>query len=249
MRLDIELQEAVQGVEIAEGEYNELASSFKALLAIKNEGTLKIRNLITVSIPLTISELEKSLLTHPAIEADKFAILSAEEAIKLKKSERFDDPTISIFQGKDFLDNNRESVTGVMLSIQMPLWGMNNGGVDQARHSAYQAQADFDLTKRNLTTNLQTSYLHLGHLIEQAEHYRKNLLSPSKEVLRLTQKGFAAGEQNILSLIDANNIYYDTQERYYELLQEGWLELSEIRKSAGLFVLTNSTNTNVSEED
>jgi len=52
----------------------------------------------------------------------------------------------------------------------------------------------------------------------------------------LTRKGFDAGELNILTLIDANNTYFDAQERYLELLQEGWLELAEVRKSSGLFL-------------
>jgi len=63
----------------------------------------------------------------------------------------------------------------------------------------------------------------------------------------LTRKGFKAGELNILTLIDANNTYYEAQERYLELLQEGWLELSEVRLSAGLFVTDNHPLTKFNE--
>ena len=43
----------------------------------------------------------------------------------------------------------------------------------------------------------------------------------------------------MLNLIDANDTYFETQQRYYELLEAGWLELAELRKSAGLSLLNS----------
>jgi cobalt-zinc-cadmium efflux system outer membrane protein len=191
--------------------------------------------------------LENILEDHPAVEADKQTIASSQAGVAAAKSQRFADPTLTLFRGKDFLDNRRQATTGIMLSVQIPLWNRNNGRVTQARYAVRQAQAELNLKQRELRTNLHKSYLHLGHLIEQAEHYRTKLLKPAQLVFTLTRKGFEAGELNILTLIDANNTYFDAQERYLELLQEGWLELAEVHKSAGFFLTANSPMTHFGE--
>lgn len=238
MRLDIVLQAAKQTVEVAEGEYNEAVASFKALLGIAIDEPLSLVPLAPVPVPQEFTALENSLQDHPVLEADKQIIEASRAGISVARSQRFSDPTLTVFQGEEFINNRRQDTTGIMLNIEIPLWNQGKGRITQARYAVHQAKADMSLRQRELQTNLHKSYLHLGHLIKQAEHYRSKLLVPARQMFSLTRKGFDAGEVNILTLIDANNTYFDAQERYMELLQEGWLELAEVRKSAGLF-LTN----------
>lgn len=240
MRLNIVLQAAKQTVEVAEGEYSEAVANFTALLEIPVNSGAHLAPLGSVSTPAKLITLINNLQEHPTLETDKLNVVSAQEGIAVAKSQRFDDPTITLFQEQDFLGGRRQEATGIMLSIQIPLWNLNNGRVSQARYAVHQAQAGLDLKQRDLRTNLHKSYVHLGHLIKQAEHYRDKLLQPAQKVFSLTRKGFEAGELNILTLIDANNTYFDTQERYLELLQQGWLELAEVRKAAGLSLVANS---------
>jgi len=247
MRLNIVLQAAKQTMEVAEGEFDEAAASFKAMLGLPVESSLNLLPLMVVPVPVKLSILKNSLQEHPALEASKQAIVYSQTGITVAKSQRFSDPRLMLSRGKDIYNNRRQQSTSIMLSIQVPLWNQNKGRVTQARYIAYQAKADLRLQERDLKTNLHKSYLHLGHLIKQAEHYRSKLLKPAKQVFRLTRKGFDAGELNILTLIDANNTYFNAQERYLELLQEGWLELAEVRKSAGLFVTNNAPITHFDE--
>lgn len=248
MRLDIVLQAAQQTMEVAEGEFNEAAASFKALLILPLDSTLQLAPLQAVTVPAEIQASKNTLLQeHPILEADKHAIVSAKAGVTVAKSQRFNDPTLTLFQEQDYLAGRKQNATGIMLSVQVPLWNQNNGRVNQAKATVYQAQAELDFKRRELSTNLHKSYLHLGHLIKQAEHYRTKLLQPAKQVFNLTRKGFDAGELNILTLIDANNTYFNAQERYLELLQQGWLELAEVRKTSGFSLIGNSPVTNFGE--
>lgn len=241
MRLDIVLQAAKQTVDVAEGEYNEAAASFKTLLGIPLDTQVQLVAIGPVTQPAKLAALVELLQAHPALEADKQTLASAQAGVDVAKSRRFADPTITLFQEKGYFGNSEQDVTGLALNIQIPLWNMNNGRVAQARQAVYQAQSRSLTTQRELRSNLHKSYVHLGHLIEQVRHYRDKLLQPAQQVFKLTRKGFEAGELNILSLIDANNTYFDAKDRHLELLQQAWLELAEVRKSAGLSLLhTNS---------
>jgi cobalt-zinc-cadmium efflux system outer membrane protein len=245
MRLDIVLQAAKQTMEVAEGEFNEVTASFKALLNLPIDKALSLNPLTPVPTPEAFNILENSLQQHPTLEADKQMIASSRAGVAVARSQRFADPTLTLFRAEEFIGNRRQDSTGIMLNMQIPLWNKNNGRVSQARYVVHQAQADLVLNQRELRTRLHKSYLHLGHLIEQAEHYRSKLLKPAQRVFTLTRNGFEAGELNILTLIDANNTWFDAQARYLELLQEGWLELAEVRRSAGLSLLTNNSMSNI----
>jgi cobalt-zinc-cadmium efflux system outer membrane protein len=234
-------------MEVAEGEYNEAMASLQALLAIPAETEPQLTDLSTVPTPAELAQLETALKNHPALEADQHMLLSTEASVAVAEARRFDDPVLTVFSEKDFLANRRQDSNGFMLSVSLPLWNQGAGSVRAARAAVQQSRSELALKQRELRTNLHKTYLHLGHLIEQAQHYRTRLLEPAQQVFKLTRKGFEAGELNILTLIDANNTYFDAQERYFELLHEGWLELAEVRRSAGISLLTSNSAINSNE--
>lgn len=247
MRLDIVLQTAKQAVDMAEGEFSEAAASFRTLLDIPLDIQLHVLPLSAVAMPKELTAMEAALQDHPGLVANRHMLSAAESSVDVAKSQRFEDPTLTVFREKDYLVGQQDDITGVILSVQIPLWNTNNGQVSQARYAVQQAQAELELKQRQLRSSLHKSYLHLAHLIEQAEHYRTKLLQPAQQVFKLTRKGFDSGALDVLNLIDATNTYFDTQERYYTLLQESWLELAELRKSAGLSLLSSSPLTTASE--
>lgn len=241
MRLDIVLQSAKQRVDVAEGEFNEASISFKNMLMLPLDTQPQLAPLQPVRQPDRLAALEALLQRHPALQVNQHALASALAGIDVAKSQRFADPTITLYRERNYFTNREQDVFGVVLNIQVPLWNMNNGRVTEARQTVYQVQSQSLTTQRELRTTLHKSYLHLGHLIKQAGHYHDKLLQPAERVFELTRKGFDAGELNILTLIDANNTYFDAKERYLELLEEGWLELAEVRRSAGLSLLKNNS--------
>lgn len=240
MRLNVMLNEAKESVEVAEMNLNVAAASFKALLGISIDDQLNLVSLTQVPTLEKFNALENSLQHHAALMASKQAIASLQAGTAVAESQRFSDPTLTIFRKNELFPTRRRPDTGIMLSVQVPLWNQNNGSVTEARYAVYQAQAELDFKQRELHTKLRNSYQHLEFLLKQAKHYRSKRLNPTKRMFILTRKGFKAGELNILTLIDASNIYFDVQARYLSLLQEGWLELANLRRSAGLSLLTNS---------
>lgn len=113
MRLDIVLQAAKQTVDVAEGEYNEAAASFKTLLAIPLEDKLQLIPLGPVSQPAKLATLFELLQVHPALEVEQQILASAQAGVDVAKSRRFADPTITLFQEKNYLAGREQDVTGV----------------------------------------------------------------------------------------------------------------------------------------
>ena len=239
-RLDILRESAHQDVAQAEGKWSEAVAQFRSLLALPvDEPNITIA-LTPIDAPEALSLLQERLASHPALRAVQQTRSASLAAVDVARSQRFADPTISVFREQDNLAGSRQDYTGIMLGVQIPLWNFNGGGVARAVGEADKADALLAAQQRELESRLRQNHLHLGHLIEQADHYRTRLLVPARQLLDLTRKGFATGEQNGLALVDASNTYFDAQARYLELLHDAWSEAAELRLAAGIS-LTSGT--------
>ena len=238
LRLDIIREFAKQVIDRAEGTYNESLTEFRTVL---NLTTTLVPNLVPLSpygpIP-TINELEAELLRHPAVSSANTFVEAARSDVALKRSERWPDPELKFFRERDFLGSRRENVTGVGIGITIPLWDLKSGRIHEARARESEARAKVQVVNRDLASLLRKSHLHLTRLVHQTAEYREKILGPANKLLDLTRKSYAVGEAEILSLIDANNTYFDSRTRYLELLQEAWLEAADLRVAAGLSIST-----------
>jgi len=236
-RLNIMYETANQQVATAEGKFEEARSRFTNLLQLKSQHRLSVSDLKPVSISADIRLLEQQLQTHASLQARQYKVDAARAGIDASRDQHLADPTLTIFRERDYLAGRKEDYHGIILGIQIPLWQgkKNNMAKAKARHD--EALAQLQTTQRDLNAHLHQSYAHLGHVIRQALNHKKKLLQPAKQVLKLSRRGFASGELNLLALIDANNIYFTARRHYFELMQMALMEAAELRLAAGLSFL------------
>ena len=238
-RLTILREQAYQDVAVAEREYLNAVVDFRALLGLSDATPIDVAPLVQVAAPPPLEVFEGNLESHPALLSTQRALDAGRAGIKAAESQRYADPELKLFRGRDFRNGARRDVSGVGVSVQVPLWNTNGGPVDKAKAEALRADADHDAARRDVLSRLRQAHGTLGLLIAQTERLRANLLEPAGKVLELTRRGFASGESNILALVDANNTYFDAQARYLEQLRDAELIAAELRVAAGIPVSPN----------
>jgi len=243
LRLDLIREAAQQSLDKAEGAYNEALSRFKAYLGLPEGTTPKLASLEPFGPIPRLEQLKTGLADHPALLAAGQRVEAARSGVNLARAERLPDPSLRLFRERDFLNGRRQEVTGIGIGITVPLWDRNSGRIGEARAQVIEVRSELQALERDLASRLQQSYLHLNHLVQQGEHYRTRVFQPAQRVFDLTRKAYASGEVEILSLIDANNTYFDARERYLELLQEAWLEAAELRLAAGRALVSTEQDT------
>ena len=243
-RLNIILANAEQELATLKGEYSEAVSNFKTLLRLPDNDTYQVIELESVKSPepleVLISKQDKS---HPAIITLDYQQKAAEAGIAVARGEIFSDPTLSFFSERDFINDKREKFYGMAINFELPLWDQKRGSIVKARSEAEKVKYDLQALKQELSSKVNKNYMHLNRLIEQIEHYKNQVLVPAQEVLDLTIKSFEVGEVDVLALVDANNVYFDSKKHYLELIYGAWLELAELRLSAGLSLVDNENLT------
>ncbi len=238
LRLDLIRESAQQILDKAEGAYNEAQSRFRAYLALSAQTRPQLTPLQPFSDIPALQVLQAGLPKHAALQSAKHQVKAARSEVGLARAERLPDPIVRVFREQDFLNGRRQEVTGIGVGITVPIWNRNNGRIDEARAQTIEIQSQLQALQRDLRSRVQQSYLHLHHLVEQGEHYRTQVFQPARKVFALTRKGYASGELEILSLIDANDTFFNSRERYLELLQEAWLEAADLRLAAGRLLVT-----------
>lgn len=239
-RLEILNEEASQSVAAAGREQQMALINFRALLALPTGIRAEPAALLLPVAPASFDMLVRALEMHPVLVAAQKEAEAAQAGIAVAQSQRFADPTLNLFRDRDYIAGERRDVTGVGVSMQIPFWNTNSGTVAKARAEAGRAQARLEALKRDARSHLEQAYTQLFRLLEQTERLRTNLLEPSREVFTLTRRGFAAGELNVLTLVDASNTYFDALSRHLELQQESARAAAELRLASGVSLLETS---------
>ncbi len=240
LRLDLVRESAKQNVASAEGKFSESLSDFQILLNT-TETDPKLAALEQFPTLPLLNDLESQRNAHPALVAARQGVEAARHGIAVARANRFADPEVWVARERDVLGGSRQDVTAFGVAVTLPLWNRGKGNIDAAQAQRQKAQFEVDALQRQLDNRLKLNHLHLAHLIEQGQKYRSHVLEPAEEIFELSRKGFAAGQVEILNLVDAVDTYFGTRVRYLELLQEAWLEAAALRRTAGLSLFNKGT--------
>jgi cobalt-zinc-cadmium efflux system outer membrane protein len=233
MRLDIIREEAHQAATNAEGKYNEALSEFAKLLGVDAKQVSGVAEIQAVEQMPDREHLFALQQAHPQLASQQQFLQAATHDIDVARSSQMQDPTVSLSRSRDTFAGGRDDVLGIMFNIQIPIHDRKSTAVSKASYQASQQRIELARMQRELQINLKRSLTHLGHVVAQANDFQRKVLKPADKMLALTNRGFTSGELNILSLVDANNTYFEARLRYLELLYQARVELADVRLYAG----------------
>ncbi len=240
LRLDLVRESAKQQIATAEGKFSEALSNFRTLLNI-TAAEPALEPLDHFPALPSLAALERRLDVHPALRVAHQGVEAARHGVAVARANRFADPEVWLAQERDVLGDRRQNAIAFGVAVTVPLWDRGKGNIDAAQASRQKAQLEVEALQRQLSNRLRLNHLHLSHLIEQGREFRTRVLEPAEEIFQLSRKGFAAGQVEILNLVDAVDTYFNARLRYLELLKESWLEAAALRRSAGLSIFEQGT--------
>ncbi len=237
LRLDLVRESSKQSLIAATAALQKAQTDFQTLLNIDDANPLTEPLQQAPELPI-LEKLNTLQINHPSLVAARQAVEAANHNLALVRVNRFSDPEIWVSRERDILADRRQNAMSIGVSVTLPLWDRSKGAIESARANKQKQQRNVEALQRQLTSRLQLNHLQLSHLIKQSEKYRMHVLEPAEEIFQLSRKGFAAGQVEILNLVDAVDTYFEARKHYLELLQEAWLEMADLRHAAGLSVLS-----------
>jgi outer membrane protein, heavy metal efflux system len=241
LRLQLLASEAQQAIEAAEGEWQEARSAFATLLDLAPQQIDDLPALAEVPEPHPLTHWTGSLESHPNLQIQQANLTTILADRSVARAERLPQLGVRVFAERDLVDGRRESVTGIGLSLEIPLWDRRQGRLDELAATTTETQARLSGEHRQLLSRVQVQHQHLTHLVAQARHQRGSVLEPAREILDLSSKGYLSGELDLLALVEAMHTVRQAESRYLQLLADAWLELAALRAGAGDFIVSTDS--------
>lgn len=217
---------------LAENAKNRYASAWRSLSAVIGSPQLAQQTLLGDPLvpPRQIEfddALSRLLTLSPEMAAAAMTVSRARAAIDRERVEPV--PNVTVQGLVNWQDNgvNGKPDGGIAVSVPIPVFNRNQGGVARAQAELVAASRALDQLELDLRNRLAPTFERYANARNQVVRYRDVILPTADESLDLTRKTYTAGETNYVALLTAQRTYSHTQLGYLEAVRA--LRISEVQ--------------------
>ncbi|MCC9608925.1 TolC family protein [Blastopirellula sp. JC732] len=119
----------------------------------------------------------------------------------------------------------------LQVTLPLPLWNRNQGGIQQAHAEAAAANRAADKLSMDLQARLAVAFQRYESARNQVDQYARpgGILENAQRSLELIRVGYEADEFSVLDLLSAQRTYFQTNLAYLDSQRELWISATEIR--------------------
>jgi len=176
-------------------------------------------------------EMNKISQLNPDLALLKKVIKQHEVELRLEKAVRI--PDISISGGI-----KRHSETGLTaftagISIPVPLFDNNKGGVSTAGYLVEKAVAELKAEVLRVRSELTAKFRNLITELENTEIYKIKIIPESENTLKIISEAYSMGRSDYLEVIDVYDSVYEINEEYIQSIRDRRIEMAEMERLNG----------------
>ncbi len=213
----------------------ELQSARKQLAATWGSTTPRFQHAVgqlSAVSPLPSLEQLLQLINHnPDLARWTTEIAQRRALIDLEKSQAIPDITISL--GGSQYANTNGYVVNAGISIPLPLFDRNQGGILKAQRRLTSAEEQQRATKVQIATALNSIYQQLSTAYNEAVLLKTEILPAAQSAFEATKTGFRLGKFNFLSVLDAQRTLFDAKSQYLRALTHYHQTVAEVERLTG----------------
>lgn len=168
----------------------------------------------------------------PAIQLAKLEIEARSAMTTVERSKATPNVTLSAgFVNNQELGGINQALLG--LSVPIPLFDRNQGGLQEAVSRQYKAQDELAALRNQLAANLAVQYQRYSAAKQATEALTTQILPSAHNAFVVANKGFSAGKFAYLDVLDAQRTLFQAQSQYLLTLSEVHQAVAEIERILG----------------
>ncbi|MFA6112241.1 MAG: TolC family protein, partial [Candidatus Latescibacterota bacterium] len=176
------------------------------------------------NLPSAADVRERLAEHHPLLEAARNRVQQAAAVVGVARQAALP----GVLVGGSYERDAGVSTHEATVSLTLPLWNWNRGGVALARAEQQRAAREVELLERQLSEEAIRLHGRARGVQAAATQYTTRVLPNSQAVLAAVERSYLAGETSLLDLLDARRQAVRTRDAYLALLAEYqalWTEL------------------------
>lgn len=204
-----------------------------ALLQAMGRGAFDVRFELEAEQPvasvLDRAALRDAALARPEVRLMEAAITRAEAVLALERSTASPDVSASFGYKRNGPDN---ALYGA-LSVPLPLFDRNQGGVHSARAELAAAGAELELRRSRVLGELEAALSAVEATRRQVESLRTDFIERADESRGIALAAYREGSASLLLVIEAERARNGAQELFVEAMNDHRLAIHELERAAG----------------
>ena len=167
------------------------------------------------SLKTALSSIETD---HPELVAANQRVQVADSNLGVERNRLFPEFRIGGFYDRELDAENY----GGMISMELPLWNWNVGGVKRAKSERSAAKFRKIYIQRKLIDSVQEAHSKAVLLISRAHRYRDSIFPKAQETAKAHERLYQIGQTSVMDLLDSRRNLIETETEMQEAFLEGW---------------------------
>ncbi len=168
--------------------------------------------------------LGRVLSNHPVVQAASQRILASKATVRAERHRLLPTMNLGGFYDRELDAHNY----GGMLSIELPLWNWNQGGIAKAKAMESAALHERELAEKELQADLAEAHAVAFQAIERARRYAEIITPQAHQTAETVEAMYRVGEAGIMDLLDARRTLTETETKTLAAFEGAWLSYLDL---------------------
>jgi cobalt-zinc-cadmium efflux system outer membrane protein len=232
---EVELGRAESQLEAAREQLIQARAALAAALQLSAETLPEAHGTLAseAALPYTLEQLLTAAAGRPGLRALEYREQAARSRLGLERAATYPDVTVGLFSGREGPGDLRERITGLSVSLPLPLFRRNAAGIGRATTELTQTEIEFQAAKRDTRAAVLALWQRLDSLRVRVRRLEQLVLQHLQENQRLSAAAFSAGEISLTQLLLATRQVLDTRREVLEAMTDSALTRVELEQAAG----------------
>lgn len=185
------------------------------------------------TVPYTMEALLMAAADRPALRALEHREKAAKSRLDLERSSVYPDITVGLTSAREGPADTREKVTGLSISLPLPLFRRNDTGIGRATTELTQTQIENQAARRDTRAQVVALWERLENLKARVQRLTESVLPSLEENQHLSSVSFRAGEIGLMQLLLVSRQVLDGQRDLLDARTELRLAKIALEATAG----------------
>jgi len=190
------------------------------------EGTLE-----TLTAIPSAEQIVQRIVQNPDLARWVTAMAQRQAAVELERAQGIPDPTLG--GGFRYFNETEDNALVLEVSIPLPLFARNQGGVLEARYQLAQAGEKRRAADIQARAALSQAYAALSAAFAEATVLHTTVLPGAQQAFDAAQEGFRQGKFGFLDVLDAQRTLFEVRGQYIEALTAYHTAVAEVERLIG----------------
>lgn len=192
----------------------------------KGEGTLE-----AVSPIPSLAQLAERLSQNPELARWATEIAQRQATVDLERSRTI--PDLTLMGGIRRYETTGDNVFIIGLSLPLPLFNRNQGGIQEARDRMAKGEEERRAAEMHVTTALSEAYRALSTAHAEATALEKSVLPGAAQAFEAVNEGYRLGKFGLLDVLDAQRTLFGSRAQHLRALADYHQAVAEVERLIG----------------